>query len=98
VFVTGREDLRLPVDGDDLLLNMAAEGSKEAREEGRLHAVSLSNPAATQCNWPFKKSSNALTTKSCDSGVLCAKCFGLERHKAPKQGERESDVSRSDME
>jgi hypothetical protein len=68
---------RLPLDGDDLVVNTDASGSAVARAEGRLHAVLASHPSFTVCGWPHAGLPHARLTTSCDTGVICGSCFNL---------------------
>jgi hypothetical protein len=69
---------RLPVVGDDLVVNIFADGSRVAKEEGRLHAVRPGAEARTICGWKFGQAAGARRTDQPDRGVLCQACFNLQ--------------------
>jgi hypothetical protein len=73
-----RDLRRLPKAGDSFVLNLAADGSEVAREEGRLHAEAVGTPGVSRCGWQFEHCGHSRRTPSFEMGVLCAVCFGLK--------------------
>ena len=69
---------RLPVVGDDLVINTTAAGSQVARDEGRLHAVRRDSDSLTICGWKFGVAAGACRTDQPDRGVLCQACFNWQ--------------------
>ena len=78
---------RLPVVGDDLVINTTAGGSQVARDEARLHAVRRDSDSTTICGWKFGIAAGACRTDQPDRGVLCQACFKWQA------GASESDAS-----
>jgi hypothetical protein len=87
---------RLPVVGDDLVINLKAEGGPVVREEGRLHAVRPGSCDKARCGWNFGRSAGFRRTQLPDVGVLCTTCFVLARRVDPSANAVVLDSSSSD--